>query len=203
MDHIIYLHGFLSSPKSEKALLVSNFISSNYPNIQVHMPTLSGDPDLAVETTEKLIQYLAENKDTTPNKLRFIGSSMGGYLSTYFVETYGGKAVLINPAVEPFKLIEEYLGQHTNPYTGEIFKIDQRSVDKLRQLYKNTQVNDPNYLVYLQKGDEVLDYRLAENKYGRKQCVVEDGGNHAFLGLENHLTSTIEFLLQERISLHL
>ncbi|WP_412970896.1 YqiA/YcfP family alpha/beta fold hydrolase [Glaciecola sp. MF2-115] len=197
MDHIIYLHGFLSSPKSEKAQLVSNFISIKYPNIQVHMPTLSGNPDLALETVENLISRLIQNKDTPIEKLLFIGSSMGGYLSTYFVETYGGKAVLINPAVEPFELIEDYKGLHTNPHTGEVFTIDQYSVDKLRQIYKKIQVNDPKYLVFLQKGDEVLDYRLAEKKYGSHRCNIENGGNHGFLGLENHLNDTIEFLLQE------
>jgi predicted esterase YcpF (UPF0227 family) len=194
MEHIIYLHGFLSSPKSEKAEQVLNFVSSNYPDIHLHLPTLSGNPELAVETINQLVRFLIEKKDTPPNQLKFIGSSMGGFLSTHFVETYGGKAVLINPAVEPFNLIKNYLGQHINPYTGEVFNIDQNSVEQLLRLSTATLANASNYLVYLQKGDEVLDYRLAVRKYGSNQCVVESGGNHSFRDLDRHLNSIIEFL---------
>jgi predicted esterase YcpF (UPF0227 family) len=122
---------------------------------------------------------------------------MGGFLSTYFVETYGGKAVLINPAVEPFNLLKAYMGQHVNPYTGEVFVIDEGSVDKLLKLNKDTVQGSPNYLVYLQKEDETLDYQLAEKKYGCSRCVTEEGGNHSFVGLENHLDDMITFLSED------
>ena len=197
MNHIIYLHGFLSSPKSEKAQLVLKYLSSHHPSIKLHMPTLSGNSDKAVEAVDEIVQSLLLNKDTPSCNLRFIGSSMGGFLATYFVENYGGKAVLINPAVEPFNLIEGYMGQHINPYTNEVFTIDGGSVEKLLQLHRNTKPNNVNYLVYLQTKDETLDYRLAEVKYGSNRCVIEAGGNHSFIGLENHLGNIIEFLLQD------
>ena len=202
MDHIIYLHGFLSSPRSEKARLVSKYLVHNHPNIKLHIPTLPGNPAEAVEIVERLIRTIRAdesmnkdmNKDTPMNELRFIGSSMGGFLSTYCVETFGGKAVLVNPAVEPFNLLKEYFGEHLNPYTGEVFSIDQSSVSQLLQLHKRIKKNNPNYLVYLQKKDETLDYRLAETKYGADCCTIEEGGNHSFIGLENHLSDIIRFL---------
>jgi hypothetical protein len=198
MDHVIYLHGFLSSPKSDKARLVADYIVRNHPNIKLHVPTLPGSPTKAAEVVEHLISSILcnkdRNKDTPINELKFIGSSMGGFLSTYFVETYGGKAVLVNPAVEPFKLLKEYFGEHTNPYTDEVFTIDQNSVEQLLQLHKITKNNDPNYLVYLQKEDETLDYNLAEMKYGSDCCIVEEGGNHSFVGLERYLSDIVGFL---------
>jgi len=210
MDHIIYLHGFLSSPKSDKAKLVSEYVARNHPNIKLHIPTLPGRPSKAAEIVEHLISNIfptaswnkdtpsrSWNKDTPSNELRFIGSSMGGFLSTHFVETYGGKAVLINPAVEPFKLLKNYFGEHINPYTDEVFTIDQNSVDELLQLHKVTNKNNPNYLVYLQKKDETLDYRLAETKYGSDCCNLEEGGNHSFVGLENYISDIIGFLSQK------
>jgi hypothetical protein len=121
---------------------------------------------------------------------------MGGFLATYCVETYGGKAVLVNPAVEPFNLLTEYFGEHINPSTGEVFSVDQSSLDQLLQLHKATKINDPKYLVYLQKEDETLDYRLAEKKYGTDCCITEEGGNHSFTGLQNHLSDIIRFLSQ-------
>jgi hypothetical protein len=204
MDHIIYLHGFLSSPKSEKARLVLKYVTHNHPNIQLHIPKLPGNSAKAVEIVERLICTVLTNKsmnkdmnkDTPINDLRFIGSSMGGFLATYCVETYGGKAVLVNPAVEPFNLLAEYFGEHINPYTGEVFSIDQSSVDQLLQLHKIIKKNDPNYMVYLQKEDETLDYRLAEKKYGTDRCIIEEGGNHSFIGLEKHLSDIIGFLSQ-------
>jgi predicted esterase YcpF (UPF0227 family) len=48
----------------------------------------------------------------------------------------------------------------------------------------------------LQTADETLDYQLAVNKYGKDRCVVEDGGNHSFVGLDKHLDSILDFLLE-------
>jgi predicted esterase YcpF (UPF0227 family) len=199
MDHVIYLHGFLSSPKSDKAQLVAGYVADHYPNIKLHVPVLPGIPSKAVEVVEHLISTILcnkdLNKDTPSNTLKFIGSSMGGFMSTYFVETYGGKAVLVNPAIEPFKLLKDYFGEHTNAHTDEVFTIDKNTVTQLLQLHKITKKNDPNYLVYLQKEDETLDYHLAEMKYGSDRCIVEDGGNHSFVGLEKYLGDIIKFLL--------
>ena len=202
MEHVIYLHGFLSSPKSAKAQLVKDYILKNHSNIKLHAPTLPGSPLQATKVIEQLIPSIFDsginrrthNKDTPINNLRFIGSSMGGFLATCFIEKHGGKAVLINPAVEPFKLLKNYFGEHSNPYTGEVFTIDESNVQQLLNLYKQTKKNDSSYLVYLQKGDETLDYQLAEDKYGSDCCRVEDGGDHSFVGLENHLADIIRFL---------
>lgn len=204
MEHIIYLHGFLSSPKSAKAQLVKDYVLRNHPNIRLHTPTLPGSPLKAAKVIEHLVAAIydsdshsgARNKDTPIDNLRLIGSSMGGFLATYFVENFGGKAVLINPAVEPFKLLKNYFGEHSNPYTGEVFTVDQSNVQQLINLYKQTKKNDSSYLVYLQKGDETLNYRLAEDKYGSNRCIVEEGGNHSFLGLEEHLSDIIGFLME-------
>lgn len=203
MEHIIYLHGFLSSPKSAKAQLVKDYVLKNHSNIKLHTPILPGSPLKAAEVIKQLISTIfgagvnrgSRNKDTPISNLRFIGSSMGGFLATYFIEKHGGKAVLINPAVEPFKLLKDYFGEHSNPYTGEVFTIDDSNVQQLINLYKQTKKNDFSYLVYLQKDDETLDYRLAEEKYGSDRCIVEEGGNHSFVGLEKHLSDIIEFLI--------
>jgi len=203
MVHIIYLHGFLSSPKSVKAQLVKDYVLKNHSNIQLHIPALPGSPLKALAVIEQLISKIfdcdvqsgSRNKDTPINNIRFIGSSMGGFLATHFIEKHGGKAVLVNPAVEPFKLLKNYFGEHTNPYTGELFTIDESNVEQLRDLYRQTKKNDSNYLVYLQKGDETLDYRLAKDKYGSDCCIVEEGGDHSFVGLENHLRDIFRFIL--------
>ena len=201
---IIYLHGFLSSPQSEKAQVTKNYFSQFYPDIKVHIPTLPGVPDNAIEVVEDLLLRLKKKRSTestlkldTPVSIGFIGSSMGGFLSTFFAERLGCKAVLINPAVTPFDLLQEYFGEHQNPYTSELFRVDEATVEMLRKLNIEELKSQRNYLVLLQKGDETLDFRLAEQKYGREYCKTEEGGSHAFEGYEAHLDDIASFLLAE------
>ena len=56
------------------------------------------------------------------------------------------------------------------------------------------EISEPGrYLVLLQTGDETLDYREAELKYKNSQCIIEQGGDHAFTGLERFIPQIIEF----------
>ena len=201
---IIYLHGFLSSPQSEKAQLTKKYFSEFHPDIAVHIPTLPGVPDDAIAVVEDLLLNLETKrriesvpKLDTPISIGFIGSSMGGFLSTFFAERLGCKAVLINPAVTPFDLLQEYFGEHQNPYTSELFRVDESTVKMLRTLNVEELKSQGNYFVLLQKGDETLDFRLAEQKYGHECCKTEDGGSHAFEGYETKLGDIASFLLAE------
>lgn len=188
MQHLIYLHGFLSSPQSEKAQQTLAFAKKHYPYLNVHTPQLAGNIQQAVKQVDTLVRSLPKGN------LRFIGSSMGGYLSTYVCEKYGGKAVLINPAVRPFDLLSGYIGLHINPYTGEKFSIHSGHIACLRSLYCTSLKQGSAYKVLLQTGDETLDYRLAEAKYTGADITVEQGGDHSFIAYENHLASIFSFL---------
>ncbi|GLR72617.1 YqiA/YcfP family alpha/beta fold hydrolase [Agaribacter marinus] len=188
MQHIIYLHGFLSSPKSVKAQQTLAFFKAHFPAVNIHIPQLPGDIGRAITQIESLVNTLPQKQ------LRFIGSSMGGFLSTYFVEQYGGKAVLVNPAVEPFNLLKHYMGKHLNPYTGEIFYITYNQIERLVQAHQTALRKPEDYFVLLQTGDETLDYRLAEKKYQHSKMYIEDGGNHSFVDYDKHLPDIFSFL---------
>ena len=54
------------------------------------------------------------------SRFAFIGSSLGGYFASYLAETYGGKAVLVNPAVKPFELFDEFMGPQFIPIPNSI-----------------------------------------------------------------------------------
>ncbi|MDT0593364.1 YqiA/YcfP family alpha/beta fold hydrolase [Glaciecola petra] len=189
MQHLVYLHGFLSSPKSEKAQQTLAFAKTHFPWLNVHLPELPGDIDVSISKIDSLVSTLPTGR------FSFIGSSMGGFLSTYCVEKYGGKAVLINPAVEPFNLLSAYIGQHVNPYTDEKFVIHSGHLSKLKGASTEYLKSPKAYFTLLQKGDETLDYRLAAKKYAKAKLVIEDGGNHSFVDYHKHLPDIFKFLL--------
>ena len=52
----------------------------------------------------------------------------------------------------------------------------------------------------VQTGDEVLDYQQAVEKYQHCQLIVEEGGDHSFIGFDNHLVIADFFQLTARLS---
>ncbi len=187
---LIYIHGFLSSPQSVKAQQTVKFVQQHFPNLVVELPEVPNYPDEAANLLEGIVSQYPDKK------LRFIGSSMGGFMSTYLVEKFGGKAVLINPAVEPFNLLKGYLGPHVNPYTNKAFTLEEKHIQQLRDLNVDVIKAPTSYWALLQTEDETLDYRLAEQKYRDGKVTVEQGGDHSFVGYENHLINIFDFLFE-------
>ena len=188
---VIYLHGFLSSPQSQKATQFFEYVRANHPNLTIEIPQLANYPNDALAIIEKLI---AKHKG---KKLRFIGSSLGGFLSTFMVEKYLGKAVLINPAVRPFELLVNFLGEHINPNTQQPFLLEKKHIDELRQLDTPTLNPASDYWVLLQTADETLDYREAETKYQDYKLSIQQGGDHSFQDFQRFLPDIFRFLLQD------
>ena len=54
--HVIYVHGFNSSPGSFKALQLKAFVEQNKLDLQYHAPMLSHWPEQAMETLEDLLE---------------------------------------------------------------------------------------------------------------------------------------------------
>ncbi len=192
MHHLLYLHGFLSSPTSVKAQATKNYFAKHHPEVTLHIPELSNFPS---KVEAQLVELIENNPELLEGGLKVIGSSMGGYLSTFLIEKYSGKAVLINPAVRPYELLQQFIGPHVNPYSGEKFSIELTDIDIIKALDIDALNNDKAYKVLLQTNDETLDYRLAAAKYALSDLVIEEGGDHSFVGYENHLPAIAEFLL--------
>ncbi|ALM91879.1 MULTISPECIES: YqiA/YcfP family alpha/beta fold hydrolase [Alteromonas] len=194
MKHVLYLHGFLSSPMSVKAQATKAYFEQHHPDVTLHIPALSNYPS---QVESQLLTLIESTPALIKDGLRVIGSSMGGYLSTFLIEKFSGKAVLINPAVKPYELLQGFIGKHTNPYTGEVFHIVESDIEVIEKLDAKELQHAPAYKVLLQTEDETLDYRLAETKYAMSTLVVEEGGDHSFTGFENHLPAIADFLLKD------
>ena len=185
---VLYIHGFNSAPASEKAQTLLRYCSERFPALPVSVPHLSFDPDLAAGQLEDLVGASADE-----GPVFLVGSSLGGYYATWLAEKYALRAALINPAVSPYSsLYEAFLGWHTNTYTGEEYRITSAHADCLRSL--ETEVSRPqDFLLLVQTGDEVLDYRLATEKYRGARQLVQEGGSHAFEDFEAVLPQIFRF----------
>ncbi len=201
--HILYLHGFLSSPMSAKAQQMRTYLAQHFPHVQMHSPQLSGVPSEAVEQASQ--RFSALQNAYGEHFLGVIGSSMGGFLTTHLLENisapnYKPKGVLINPAVAPHILFPNYLGEHINPYTKQAFTLSDTDVHAIKALYMPTIQRTDQYQVWLETEDEVLDYRLAETLYADSDLRITQGGDHSFQGFSNALPNICAFLACERFA---
>ena len=184
--HILYIHGFISSPQSHKAQLTKAYFAQHFPSIRFHCPQVATTPKAAIQQLTKIVEKFPDDD------WYFIGSSLGGYFSTYFAEKFQRPAVLINPAIKPYELLIDYLGEQTNPYTQETFHVTTSFVDDLK-LLEQQQITEKNYLVMVQTHDEVLNYQEAVEKFENSQLIVQQGGDHSFVEFEKMLPTIVNF----------
>ena len=190
--HLLYIHGFLSSPRSHKAVLVEEWLRDNRHDIQYHCPALTPYAADTRNTLESIVEELL------PAKVGVVGSSLGGYWATWLVETYGLRAVLVNPAVKPSILKPDFINvELRNYHTDESYELEEHHVDDLLEVEIEKIKRPENYWLMVQTGDETLDYRLALEKYGACKQLVEQGGDHSFQGFENWIAQVVEFLFPQ------
>lgn len=188
MAVVVYIHGFLSSPLSRKAQQSQAWFKKYYPEVKFICPQLSSYPAEAKKTLEDMM------REFSGQSIYAIGSSLGGFWSTWLVETGKvKKAVLVNPAVAPHTRFPEFLGTELKSYySEEIYTLTQKDIDELAHL-DCTVTHKTHYWVMLQKGDETLDYSLAVDKYQGCRQLVEEGGSHTFEGFKNWLPEIAAF----------
>ncbi len=185
---LLYLHGFNSSPQSHKALLVSQFMAENDWSDQLICPQIPTVPEEARQFLENIVE-----QNINEFQFSFVGSSLGGYYATYLAEKYTGTAVLINPSVNPYETLMAHLGDNKFYFDKGCWEFNESHIQQLKDMNVETISDADRYLVLLQTGDETLDYREAEEKYKDGRCIIEQGGDHGFAGLERHLEKIMQF----------
>ena len=148
-------------------------------------------PPVPEEAMSMLVDLYESNQQYSD--VAVAGSSLGGFYSTCLAERFGCKVALINPAVRPHVLLEKYLGENINYYTSEHWMLDESHIEQLREMDVEAITQPERYLLMLQKGDETLDYRQALEKYSECPTVLEEGGDHSFVGFENHIPQMLSF----------
>ena len=186
---MLYLHGFLSSPQSLKAQQTLAYCSQLGLGSRIVVPQMSHGPKSTIAQLHRLIDEIS------PENLVLMGSSLGGYYASYLSEFYQAPAVLINPAVRPYELWESHLGENRNYYSDEVHIVTPEHIEELRVIDIETFSRPENFRVFLQTGDETLDYRQALEKFTASQCVVRENGSHSYDNFEQELPAMFDFFL--------
>ncbi|EDZ62657.1 hypothetical protein SMGD1_2620 [Sulfurimonas gotlandica GD1] len=180
---IIYIHGFSGSGEGVKARAFREYFKNKGDSYIA--PSLSYVPDLAIKTLEELIE-------SYDGDVKLIGSSLGGFYSIYLANKYNLKAVLINPSIHPYITLKQVLGSAPSFYDESSFTWMESHIEMLEK-YETKVQNQSDFMLLVQKGDELLDYKEAVDKLPEAKVLVEDGGSHGFDGIEKHFEGVSVF----------
>lgn len=187
----LYIHGFNSSPQSFKARQLVRWMADLGQADRLLVPSLPYQPDVAIRL---LIQQVTEHSD---RPLVLLGSSLGGFYATWLTEHFGTerdiRTVLINPAIRPFDLLDEWLGENENYYTHEKYLLNRDHLAQLKALECPRLRDYSRYLLLTQTGDEVLDYQQGVDKYIDSPQRVIAGGDHGFQHFDAYWSTIFEF----------
>lgn len=190
MHLFVYLHGFKSSPLSTKAQLTKAAIEERIQageSIAWYCPQLPPSPRQAIQMVKEHIEK------QTFSTLSFMGSSLGGYYATYLGELFESKVSLLNPAIEPARDLEKYIGEQKSWHQDEVFHFLPEYIDELQEIYVEKITQADRYFLLAAKGDEVLDWREMVAKYPDAHQLILEGGDHAISDYPNHLNQLMEF----------
>ncbi len=187
--HLLYLHGFRSSPHSTKAQMVAQRMAQVHPEVTFWCPQLPPSP-------REAMQWVAQGIANWPAaSMAVMGSSLGGYYATWLAETRGCRAVVLNPAVFAARDLAKYVGEHTSWHDpSEKFVFKAEYVAELETLAGMGLKQPANYFALIAKGDEVLDWREMTARYAGAHIKLLPGSDHAIGDFADHMSEVLSFL---------
>ena len=189
ISHLIYLHGFRSSPQSTKARMVAQRVTQQHPEVTWWCPQLPASPREAMDMVTDGIAAWPRDR------MAVVGSSLGGFYATHVAEGAGCKAVLLNPAVHAARDLAKYIGEQSAWHDpAERFVFEPRYVDELRALEHGPVADPSKYFAVIAKGDEVLDWREMTARYPGARIKLLAGSDHAISDFAQHIDEVFEFL---------
>lgn len=194
--HLLYLHGFRSSPQSAKAQTVAARVKAEHPGVVWWCPQLPPSPAQAMQT---LLEVTA---DWPSEHTAVIGSSLGGFYARGFSLQKNCRAALLNPAVYPARDLAKYIGEQTAWHDpAERFFFQPEFVGELSEqqtLIERLSAQQPatpeRLFALIAKGDEVLDWREMSQFCEGGLVRLLPGSDHAISDFEHHIDALFGFL---------
>ena len=187
--HLLYLHGFRSSPASFKARRLAAWFQAHRPEVHWWCPQLPPSPAAAWALVRQ------GTAGWPANEMAAIGSSLGGFYATALAEATGCPAVLLNPAVDPAHDLAPHVGLQTQFHApGDTFHFAPAYIDELRALTPAAITRPERYAAVIAQGDEVLSWQDMTGRYPGAHIRLLPGSDHALFDFDDHLPFVLEFL---------
>ena len=194
--HLLYLHGFRSSPQSLKAQKVAARVQAEHPAVVWWCPQLPPSPAEAMQTLlDGTVHWPAETTTV-------IGSSLGGFYARGFSLQKPCRAALLNPAAFPARDLSRYIGEQTawhNPQERFFFQpafVEELAAQQatIQRLAAEHPATPDTLFAIVTQGDEVLDWRemLAFCHGGTVRLLPR--GDHAISDFDDHMADLFAFL---------
>ena len=188
VTHLLYLHGFRSSPQSAKARQMAAWMQQHRPEVRWWCPQLPPSPREAMALLNDGI------KDWPAARTGVIGSSLGGFYATALAEQRGCRAVLLNPAVDPARDLTRYVGEITAWHSNERFFFRAEFIDELRAISPAVLTQPDRYFAVIAKGDEVLSWVEMSARYRGCRIRLLEGSDHSLSDFQQLLPEVVAFL---------
>ncbi len=185
---LIYLHGFLSSGQSKKGAILRE--ACRRYGWKCQTPDINMGPKAVSEKLQKLYEECCEGGPVV-----WVGGSLGGFYAAWIAHKTDTRAVLVNPAVTPWNIVERYVGEQ-QIYGGErTLTVRPEFAQELKELNVEAFEDPSKILLVLTTGDEVLDWRQSVCKYEQLPSLVIDGGDHMVSNFDEYVDSVMRFLI--------
>jgi len=189
VTHLLYLHGFRSSPRSVKARKMAETVKSQHPSVTWWCPQLPASPKQAMES---VLQGVA----TWPrDRMAIVGSSLGGFYAAWLAQELDCPAVLLNPAVFPARDLARHIGEHTAWHDpSQTIFFEAAHAQELAEMEDQPPSVKARTWAVIAKGDEVLDWREMLARHQTGQVRLLEGSDHALSDFDDHLPEILAFL---------
>ena len=192
--HLLYLHGFRSSPQSTKAQMMAARVQADHKKVRWWCPQLPPSPREAMALIQR------GTADWPADQMAVVGSSLGGFYATALAQQRGCRAVVLNPAVDPARDLAAHIGEQTAWHDpAEHFFFRPEYIDELRALQTGPLTHPERTFAVIAKGDELLDWREMTARYASARIRLVEGSDHALSDFDDHIDAVHEFLALERL----
>ena len=188
--HLLYLHGFRSSPQSFKARMMGQYVAQ-LPGSGVTWacPQLPPSPAAAMALMQATVQGWPVGGTAV------IGSSLGGFYATVLAERLGCRAAVINPAVDPARDLARHVGEQTSYHDPQDrFFFRPEFIAEFEALHPYPITRPERYWALIAKGDEVLDWREMASRYPGVPMTLLEGSDHSVSDFDQHMPQLLEWL---------